>query len=160
MKTNTLLILSFFVFIISLWACNETQDSQSSSHSNSEPGPCHKQIFNSQELPYAYKDSCAVAAINAYQNTIDTILDSLPDKDSSDLIYGARVDIDELRSVLVHHFANKTGFDSLYVMLGITEEKETHIIFALQNTSDNDASTVQTQYFNFTYPCPSSCPED
>ena len=155
MKKNTIFSIAFFAIIISLWACNETQDSQPIS----DPGPCHEQLPGyPTDLPFAYKKACAVVAINTYQHTIGAILDSLPNVDSNKMIYGAEVKIHELRAILMHHDAN-TSYDNLFVMLGISDGQG-HVIFALQDTSNNDASSVQTQYFNFTLPCPSSCPRE
>ena len=153
-----------YVVITSLFllACREKTQIE---NSPIEEDPCNKGISI-----HAISDSLTSVYTANYQKYIDSVMSSLRKVQFPDpgryLTYGAKVDLFELREVLSQ---SRCG-DQLYLMLGIKPSDSnpkvdsTEIFFILDKTErlrkDEFAmgDEGEIEGFDFTYPCPNSCP--
>jgi hypothetical protein len=153
MKSKIHILISLILSSIIFYACNTEQPA---TVNKSPKAMAISQKGEGGNLSHKIDSAHAVNYINDYKSYIDgvnqTILNadnpSYPDP-SEKLVYGARVDLIELREILLHA---KSG-DQLYAMLAVMPTDSTEIIFTLES-----ASTNKVEFFDFTYPCPTACP--
>jgi hypothetical protein len=113
-------------------------------------------------LAYRMRDTCAMNAIRGYKDSIDLVKNLLQSQDSANytnvdetLIYGIGIDMREIKRII--NASRFSSNDSLYVMMGIMPSGGTGMIFALES-QEQATSNKEWQYFDFTRPCPNSCP--
>jgi len=157
MNLKIIFRLSVFLFLICScsWACQEETDPPAS------PELPHLGLTDSL-ASYRIDSVDAIQYINNYQEYINSVNDTLsnnyaaqfPDSRKK-LVYGARVDLQELRQVLFDANRSNLDNDTLYLMLGTmgNEADSTGLVFSLQSGTDGS-----WQFYDFTMPCPNACP--
>ena len=145
--------ITLFLLSITFYACNLEQPA-----TVKEPQKilASFQDVENRDLSHKIDSADAVNYINDYKLYIDGVNQTIVNTDnpsypdpSEKLVYGARVDLIELREILL----NAKSGDQLYAMLGVMPTDSTAIIFTLES-----ASTNKVEFFDFTYPCPTACP--
>ena len=163
MKSSHFSYLVVSLLLTGLWACTSTPENsgwkKSQMNAFSASSECSEPVISKGDtLTYRIKDSCATKFISQYQEFLGELKDTLNTINSGggftstadqQLVWGAKVDLRELREILIRSNMN----DSLFIMQGIMSNNKTEMIFVLKSTDDN---TVQ--YFDFTMPCPTACP--
>ena len=155
MNLKDLLYLTTILILISLWACNNETDSAAEKVSWDD--------LSIHQIPAVV----ARPAINRYQEYVDTVTtvlsagkDSIFQNPQKTLIYGAQVDREELRKVLLRTDTT----DTVYIMMGIldgvgrTAADSTELIFAAE-VWDDKLEAMSWKFFDFTLPCPTACPQ-
>ena len=153
MKSKIKILITLFLLSITFYACNlEQPDTVKESHKIL----ASFQEGENRDLSHKIDSAHAVNYINDYRSYINGVNQSILNADnasypdpSEKLVYGARVDLIELREILL----NAKSGDQLYAMLGVMPSDSTEIIFTLES-----ASTNKVEFFDFTYPCPTACP--
>jgi len=161
MKIRRILPTVFFSLIILLIAC-ETKTKpveDSNPTSNNVPHDCILHDHREGRIVQGMDPVCARAMIDNYALQTKLLKEENPNFHNIDdlLIRGSRVDIDELRKILlIVDSIVVSPPDSMYIMLAAHNTGRSGVIFAFEhgNTVNPDPYT----YFNFTYPCPDMCP--
>ncbi|MEM9920095.1 MAG: hypothetical protein AAF990_18510 [Bacteroidota bacterium] len=146
MKSILFNVLTIVLLLMTLSACQE------------RPKP-----RNDSTTPHQIDATAAKNHIDAYEAYIDQVIDTLSSDEGGEwanpgkrLIYGASVDIEELREILF--VSDKQGDlakkDSLFIMMGIMDSDSTELIFALKSGVE-----PSWKFFDFTLPCPNACPK-
>jgi len=160
---------SLILIVACFWACNSETTTEKNKDTATtvkkrviadvEPEACRVPDPKNpgEYLPYRITDSCANAYLDDYQAYVTKALDTLeigggnPAYNSTRLVYGAKVNLGEIRDIL--NDSKHKDADDLFVMMGVVNTDSTEMIFVLQS-----AATGATEYFDFTRPCPPGCP--
>ncbi|MDC8003612.1 hypothetical protein POV27_06085 [Aureisphaera galaxeae] len=149
MKSTIFYAVICCLFIVAFSSCNEDAKDDKN---------CPKSTKT-----YQIPDSTGINSINNYETYINAVKkdlvkhDTIPTANVDErLIYGAKVELAELREILTMADCNT---DELYAMLAIMPNDSTEIVFALKSTTvmDSDPATPWL-FFDFTHPCPTACP--
>lgn len=107
-------------------------------------------------LSHEIRDTCAIRYIEEYQHYITEVQNTLtmdhPERFRNvgeKLVFGAKVDRAELREMLM----KSSHKDPLWIMMGIMPSDSTELIFSMKDSTDT------WRYYDFTYPCPTACPD-
>ncbi len=100
-----------------------------------------------------------IAGYQEYINGVKKVLDVkaphlYPNKDQN-LIYGVGTTICELKNIIAS--AQVQDNSEIWIMMGLMSNDSTEMIFALEG--ENRKGEKEWQYFDFTRPCPNSCPD-
>lgn len=153
MKIRITDIAAICILLMSFLSCNDDKSSTVGAKVDTEtPG-----VGNKIVVDYNIKNDSALTYISTYQDYVETVKDSLAgltvsSGNSEKLIYGVRVQINELKQVL----ENAEQHDSLWVMMAIKPIGEADMIFTMRSTNSEGEETWK--FFDFTQPCPTSCP--
>lgn len=175
MKSNIVFNLALIIMLAFFGACvNPANEKPTEDTPEDNPKPpaieikeppafCHQDhIVREGNYVLQIHTECAEHYIEKYAAYVDSIVayfEALPDNPFPDikrnLGYGAEVkNINELRNILIHE--NLKSYDELYTMMGNMSNDSTEIIFVLKDSAPGVEEPFM--YFNFTYPCPTSCP--
>ncbi len=147
------------MLILFLYCCKSETNSQTPKAADAEgtvsQTSCIQQCMN-DTTPYQLSSACGECMINNYQNSTTSLF--VPEK-----IKGFEIDHAELVDLLNDMNAN-TG-SKLYAMLSVKSEKingkivnSPELVFQVQY--NDGVSGYQSDYYDFTQPCPNTCPED
>ncbi|MDG1331026.1 MAG: hypothetical protein P8P74_01765 [Crocinitomicaceae bacterium] len=158
MKTVTIYSISILFGIITLFSCQEAQEKEREFEEAPRDG----------SYVFQLTEQTAKARINRYAEYVDELSDSLVDNESaafrnskSILAHGAEVELVELRRILrwSDSLESLGEVNRIYTMTGIKGTKESghaEVIFCLESYKEEADTTLL--FFNFTRPCPTSCP--
>ena len=152
MKRFTLYIAILFIGTFIFTSCESTTEDVVESDSTPPRGGFSFQITKENALKY-------IAGYDYYADSLNTVLlrsGNVPEN-AQYLSHGAVVELDEMRRIV--RFADSLGVDSceVSIMSGIIKDTA-ELIFCLEKKFANDSDPSRLLFFDFTSPCPTSCP--
>ncbi len=165
MKINKLkLIMIFGAIFILATSITVNQSSFNGGERNTELEYFEDSCFsigNRGGESYEIDSADAMQYITDYHNYINGVKKVLdvkaphlyPNKDKN-LIYGVGTTICELKNIIATAQAQDNS--EIWIMMGLMSNDSTEMIFALEGQDENGVE--EWQFFDFTRPCPNSCP--
>ncbi|MDF1696620.1 MAG: hypothetical protein P1U56_12340 [Saprospiraceae bacterium] len=166
MKTNVLLLAALFSISICMINCNtKPEPPKTPPSAPTEPSANDPQLPDTTYLADCpivnqrdgsmprINPNCAKKLIHNYQRDVDALKAENQNNSEIDnlLSYGAYVHIEDLKRIVIHF--EETKQDSVFAMLAAVPGEPSTMIFVL-----TDPVSGSNDYFNFTQPCPSACP--